>query len=96
MLKRTPIGGKTKRRDIQPKTIAIACASKMISSVLSSVAEAELCDGFKIAHDAVKYRRIANDLGYPQPAYLLRLGNTVAIGLAQGTINAKRSNAMDM
>ena len=74
----------------------IACASKMISSVLSSVAEAELCGGFRIAQDAVHYRRIANDLGYPQPATLLRMDNTVAIGLALGTINAKRSKAMDM
>jgi hypothetical protein len=74
----------------------IACASKMINSVLSSVAEAELCGGFKIAQDAVHYRRIAHDLGYPQPATLLRMDNTVAIGLAQGTINAKRSKAMDM
>ena len=74
----------------------IACASKMINSVLSSVAEAELCGGFKIAQDAVYYRRIAHDLGYPQPATLLRMDNSVAIGLAQGTINAKRSKAMDM
>ena len=74
----------------------IACASKMIGSVLASVAEAELCGGFKVAQDAVQYRRIANDLGYPQPPTLLRMDNTVAIGLAQGTINAKRSKAMDM
>jgi hypothetical protein len=40
--------------------------------------------------------RIASDLGYPQPPTLLRMGNTVAIALAQGTINAKRSKSMDM
>jgi hypothetical protein len=74
----------------------IACASKMINSVLSSVAEAELCGGFKIAQDAVWYRRVLHDLGYPQPPTLLRMDNTVAIGLALGTINQKRSKAMDM
>ena len=74
----------------------IACASKMINSVLSSVAEAELCGGFKIAQDAVWYRRVLHDLGYPQPPTLLRMNNTVAIGLALGTINQKRSKAMDM
>jgi hypothetical protein len=81
-----------------PDTIngPIACASKMITSVLASVAEAELCGGFKIAQDAVWYRRILHDLGYPQPPTLLRMDNTVAIGLALGTINAKRSKAMDM
>ena len=33
----------------------IACASKMITSVVASVAEAELCGGFKIAQDAARY-----------------------------------------
>ncbi len=70
----------------------IACASKMITSVVASVSVAELCGGFK----AVRYRRIASDLGYPQPPTLLHIDNTVAIALAQGTINAKRSKSMDM
>jgi hypothetical protein len=74
----------------------ISCASKMINSVLASVAEAELCGGFKIAQDAVQHRRVLPDLGYPQPPTLLRMVNTVAIGLALGTINAKRSKAIDM
>jgi hypothetical protein len=68
----------------------------MMRSVLVSVAEAELCGGFKIAQDVVQHRRVLHDLGYPQPPTLLRMDNTVAIGLALGTINAKRSKAMDM
>jgi hypothetical protein len=54
----------------------IACASKMITSVLASMAEAELCGGFKIAQDAVWYRRILHDLGYPQSStpYLVANG----------------------
>jgi hypothetical protein len=68
----------------------------MINSVLASVAEAELCGGFKIAQDAVPHRRLLHDLGYPQPPTLLRMDNTVTIGLALGQINAKRSKAMDM
>ena len=74
----------------------IACASKMITSVVASAAEAELAGGFRLAQDAVQYRRILFDLGYPQPPTLLRIDNTVAIGIAQQTINAKRSKAMDM
>jgi hypothetical protein len=68
----------------------------MLNSVLSSVAEAELGGGFKVAQDAAHHRRILFDLGYPQPTTLLRLDNTVAIGLAAGSINRKRSKAMDM
>jgi hypothetical protein len=74
----------------------ISCASKMISSGLASVAEAELCGGFKIAQDVVQHRHVLHDVGYPQPPTLLRMDNTIAIGLALGTINAKRSKAMDM
>jgi hypothetical protein len=74
----------------------VACKSKMINSILASVAEAELCGGFKLAQDAVQYRRTLHDLGYPQPATMLRMDNTVAIGLAEGNINARRSKAMDM
>jgi hypothetical protein len=66
----------------------------MISSLLASVVEAELCGEFKVAQDAVQCRRIAHDLGYPQPPTLLLLENTVAIGLAQGASTAKRSKLM--
>ncbi len=68
----------------------------MISCVVASVAEAELAGGFQAAQAAVQLRRILHDLGYPQPPTLLRMDNTVALGLAQGSLNAKRSKSMDM
>jgi hypothetical protein len=74
----------------------IACGSWMISCVVASVAEAELAGGFQAAQAAVQLRRILHDLGYPQPPTLLRMDNTVALGLAQGSLNAKRSKSMDM
>jgi hypothetical protein len=74
----------------------ISCNSKMISCVVASVAEAELAGGFQIAQAAVHFRRILHDLGYPQPPTLLRMDNTVAIGIATESINAKRSKSMDM
>jgi hypothetical protein len=74
----------------------ISCHSKMISCVVASVAEAELAGGFQIAQAAVHFRRILHDLGYPQPPTLLRMDNTVAIGIATASINAKRSKSMDM
>ena len=74
----------------------ISCHSKMISCVVASVAEAELAGGFQIAQTAVNLRRMLHDLGYPQPPTLLRMDNTVAIGIATESINAKRSKSIDM
>ncbi len=68
----------------------------MISCVVSSVAEAEVAGGFQAAQMAVQLRSILHDLGNPQPPTLLRMDTTVALGLAQGTLNAKRSKSMDM
>jgi hypothetical protein len=45
---------------------------------------------------AVQLRRILHELGYSQPPTLLRMDNTVALGLAQGTLNAKRPKSMDV
>ena len=74
----------------------IICKSKMIPAVLSSVAEAELAGAFHAAQAAVPLRCTLRDLGYPQPATTLQIDNTVAIQLANASINAKRSKAMDM
>jgi hypothetical protein len=74
----------------------ISCASKMINCVLASVAEAEIAGGFQVAQAAVHLRNILNELGYPQPPTLIRMDNTVAIGIAMDTINTKRSKSIDM
>jgi hypothetical protein len=74
----------------------ISCGSKMITCVVASVAEAELAGGFQAALIAVLQRRTLHDLGYPQPPTLQRMDNSVAVSLAKGRINAKRSKTMDM
>jgi hypothetical protein len=74
----------------------ITYGSWIINCVVASVAEAELAGGFHAAQTAISLRRILHDLGYPQPPTLLRMDNTVALGLANGSINAKRSKSMDM
>jgi hypothetical protein len=63
--------------------------------LLRSVAEAELAGAFQSALVAVLHRRTLHDLGYPQPPTLLRIDNSVAVSLATGMINAKRSKTMD-
>jgi hypothetical protein len=74
----------------------IVCTSKMISCVVASAAEAELAAGFQQAQLAVRLRHTLHDLGYPQQPTLLLIDNTVAIGLANDTMNKKRSKSMDM
>ena len=74
----------------------IVCTSKMISCVVASAAEAELAAGFQLAQIAVRLRNTLHDFGYPQQPTLLLIDNTVAIGLANDSINKKRSKSMDM
>ena len=74
----------------------IYCAAKMISCVVASAAEAELAGGFQAAQIGVQHRNTLQDLGYPQPATSLRMDNTVALGIAEGKTNGKRSKSMDM
>jgi hypothetical protein len=68
----------------------------MIDCVCASVAEAEMAGGFHAAQAATHHRRILAEPGYPQPSTVLRMDNTVALGIASGTMNAKRSKSMDM
>jgi hypothetical protein len=74
----------------------VTYASKIINSVVASVAEAELAAAFFAAQKATQHRNLLAEWGYPQPPTLLRVDNTVALGLANGRINAKRSKSMDM
>ncbi len=59
----------------------------MISCIVASETEAELAAGFQQAQIAVRLRNTLTDLGYPQLPTLLLIDNTVAIGLANDTIN---------
>jgi hypothetical protein len=67
----------------------------MISCIVASAAEAELAAGFQQAQIAVRLRNTLTNLGYPQLLTLLLIDNTVAIGLANDTMNKKRSKNMD-
>ncbi len=67
----------------------------MISCIVASAAEAELAARFQQAQIAVRLWNTLMDLGYPKLSTLLLIENT-AIGLANDTINKKRSKSMDM
>ncbi len=74
----------------------VAYASKMLDCVVASVAEAELGSAFMSAQRAVQHRNTLADFDYPQPPTLLRIDNTVALGLADNKLNRKRAKSMDM
>ena len=74
----------------------IFCTSKIISCVVSSVAEAQLGAAFLNAQKAAEFRNTLQELGYPQRPTVIMIDNTVAEGLAADTINAKRSKSMDV
>jgi hypothetical protein len=74
----------------------IFCTSKIISSVVASVAEAELGAALQNAQKAAEFRNALHELGYPQTPTTIMIDNTVAEGLAADTINARRSKSMDV
>jgi hypothetical protein len=72
------------------------CTSKVISCVVTSAAEAELGAAFQNAQKGAQFRNTLIELGYPQTSTPILVDNTVAEGLANDTINAKRSKSMDV
>ena len=74
----------------------IFCTSKLISCVVTSAAEAELGAAFQNAQKGAQFRNTLIELGYPQQPTPILVDNTVAEGLANNTVNAKRSKSMDV
>jgi hypothetical protein len=72
------------------------CTSKIISCVVTSAAEAEMGAAFQNAQKAAQFRNTLVELGYPQDPTTILVDNTVAEGLANDTLNAKRSKSMDV
>ncbi len=64
--------------------------------MVASVAEAELGAAFQNAQKAVEFRNTLHELGYPQQPTTILIDNTVAVGLAADTLNARRSKSMDV
>jgi hypothetical protein len=68
----------------------------MISCVVISAAEAELGAAFQNAQKGAQFRNTLIELGYPQQPTPILVDNTVAEGLANNTVNAKRSKSIDV
>ena len=67
-----------------------------MSSVVASAAEAEYAALFINGQEGIRIRATLADLGYPQVCTPIYTDNQCAEGLANRSINMKRSKAMDM
>jgi hypothetical protein len=63
--------------DLQWTNCPIACSSKMITCLVDSVTKAKLEATFQSVQLTVQHRKKMLDFGYPQPAKLTRIDNTV-------------------
>jgi hypothetical protein len=75
---------------------AISVIAKIIKSVMSSAAEAEIGALFMNAKAIVPLRITCEELGHIQPATPMRTDNNTAEGIMNGTIKQNRSKAIDM
>ena len=75
---------------------AISVIAKIIKSVMSSAAEAEVGALFMNAKAIIPLRITCEELGHIQPATPMRTDNNTAEGIMNGTIKQNRSKAIDM
>ena len=67
-----------------------------MKEVLSSATEAKLAGLFHKAKEACPMRITLEELGHPQPPTPLQTNNSTACGIANDTVNQRRSKAIDM
>jgi hypothetical protein len=75
---------------------AILVIAKIIKSVMSSAAEAEIGALFMNAKAIIPLRITCEELGHRQPATPMSTDNNTAEGIMNGTIKQNRSKAIDM
>ena len=76
---------------------AIHVVSEIMRNVMPSAAEAETGGLFVNGQAGVPIRTTLEEMGHPQPGPTpLTTDNTAATGIANDTVKAKRSKAMDM
>jgi hypothetical protein len=75
---------------------AISVIAKIIKSVISLAAEAEVGALFMNAKGLIPLRITCEELGHIQPPTPMRTDNNTAEGIMNGTIKQNRSKAIDM
>jgi hypothetical protein len=77
-----------------PTNGAVHITSVIIKHVMSSAAEDELVALFYIAQDACSIRVTLEEVGHPEPLTAIQRDNKCAKGIANDTVNQRRSRAM--
>jgi hypothetical protein len=75
---------------------AILIISKVLKHLMSSAAEAEIGAVFISAKEGAVLRTTLEELGHKQPPTPIETDNTTATCYSNGTIQQKRTKAMDM
>ena len=75
---------------------SVSVLAKIIKSVMSSAAEAEIGSLYMNAHDILPLQVTLEELGHPQPATLMQTDNNTAAGIINRTFKQNRSKAIDM
>ncbi len=79
-----------------PLNGAIHIVSNILRNVMSSAAEAEFGGLFYNGQEACPIPQALIDMGHPQLATPMKTDNSTACGIANDTVNQRRSKAMDM
>ena len=83
-------------KDTPTNNGAVLNKAHIIKHVMSSATEAELAALYIMAREAVYIRIILKEMGHKQPATPLQTDNQAAEGIINGTVQKKRTKAMDM
>ena len=75
-------------------TVHVECS--ILKNIMSSAAESETGGLFKNGQSACPIRVALEEMGHPQQPTRIETDNTTADGIANGTVKAKRTKAMDM
>ena len=82
--------------DDPPNNGAILNISKIMTSVNSSAADAELGALYINACEAVAIRNLLNEMGHKQPKTPMQTDNSTALGVVNSNIQPRRTKSMDM
>ena len=86
----------TSDTELPPNNGAVLNISKIMKSVMSSAADAELGALYINACEAVPIRNLLNEMGHKQPRTPMQTDNSTACGVVNSNIQPRRTKSMDM
>ena len=86
----------TNKNDEDFNNGAVLTVSTIIKHVMASASEAELAAMFYSSRESLPLRITLGEMGHPQLATPIKVDNSTAHGLTEGSMIPKHSKAMDM